>query len=125
MNRFGKNRLKKIEIHRDFIDIKWRLKSTKELSYINNETNLTNSTWTSPLNNSGTINVEAGATLKLAGQVNAATKAYQNKVGTINISGTVITDTPCCFFISYTMNKKGDSQSNESPFFRVVKFIVG
>ena len=86
--------LKKIEIHRDFIDIKWRLKSTKELSYINNETNLTNNTWTSPLNNSGTINVEAGATLKLAGQVNAATKAYQNKVGTINISGTVITDTP-------------------------------
>ena len=69
------------------------LKSGANL-YINNETNLTNSTWTSPLNNSGTINVEAGATLKLAGQVNAATKAYQNKVGTINISGTVITDTP-------------------------------
>ncbi len=69
------------------------LKSGAEL-YINNETKITNGTWTSPLNNSGIINVEEGATLKLAGQINTNTKSYHTKVGTINVSGIVITDTP-------------------------------
>jgi len=69
------------------------LKSGARL-YINNETKITNGTWTSPLNNSGTINVEKGATLKLAGQINTNTKSYHTKVGTINVSGIVITDTP-------------------------------
>lgn len=73
------------------------LKSGAKL-YINNETKITKivgaKEWTSPLNNSGTINVEKGATLKLVGEVNTNTQSYHTKVGTINVSGLVITDTP-------------------------------
>ncbi|MBP3358575.1 MAG: hypothetical protein J6K91_06655 [Opitutales bacterium] len=73
------------------------LKSGARLSIIN-ETNITkivgDKQWTSPLNNSGTINVEEGATLKLVGEVNTNTQSYHTEVGTINVSGTVITDTP-------------------------------
>ena len=73
------------------------LKSGARLSIIN-ETNITKivgaKEWTSPLNNSGTINVEKGATLKLVGEVNTNTQSYHTKVGTINVSGLVITDTP-------------------------------